>query len=393
MAFSRWQALIPVALLILTFPGGSGSRAWAASASETVGPTQPVQPVRTEKIVSAKIGETREIWVSLPDGYAESGEKYPVLYMMDADFNFNSGLIGGVRYAAVMGLIPELIIVGIKNTDRSKDIFPEEVTYRDGSKDGGRADQYLDFVREELIPHIDKNYRTQDYRVLYGTSNTGFTAVYALFRNPETANAYIAASATLSIPSFRAKRDEWIRGFKGGKRRLVAVMGENDLPTVISQNGVLKEAIDTLAPPDLTGRFLVIENGGHVPADALPRGLGLLFEGWKIVQPLKESTFAEIRAQADGRAGKFGVSGKLPEDDLAILGRSLLGEKKYAKAVEVQQYRVDIYPRSADARVALGDAYLQGGQTAKAREWYNQALAISPEHGAAKTKLGELDKK
>ena len=232
--------------------------------------------------------------------------------MMDGDFNFNSGIIGGVRYAALLGEMPEFIIVGIKNTDRSKDIFPEEITYRDGSKGGGRADQYLDFIREELIPHIDKTYRTENFRVLYGTSNTGFTTVYALFRNPDMANAYIAASATLSIPSFRAKRDEWIRDFKGGKRRLVAVMGENDLPTVLSQNGALKEAIDTLAPPDLTSRFLVIGNGGHVPVDSLRQGLSALFEGWKIGSSLKESNFDEIRKQADQRAEKVRRFGQAP---------------------------------------------------------------------------------
>lgn len=393
MAFPKWPAFIPVALLALTFSGGADSGVPAASAAESTGPTQPILPVRIERITSAKVGETREFWVSLPDGYAESSEKYPVLYMMDADFNFNSGIIGGIRYAALLGEMPEFIIVGIKNTDRSKDIFPEEVTYRDGSKDGGRADRYLDFVREELIPHIDKNYRTQNFRVLYGTSNTGFTTVYALFRNPDMAQAYIAASATLSIPAFRAKRDEWIRDFKGGKRRLVAVMGENDLPTVISQNGALKEALDSLAPPDLTCQFRVIGNGGHVPADSLQLGLSVLFEGWKIVQSIKESTFAEIRKQADRRLEKYGVSGKLPEDDLQGLGRSLLNDKKYAAAIEVLQYRADLYPRSADARVALGDAYHQSGQIAKARECYNQALVLVPGHAIATIKLGELDKK
>jgi len=108
------------------------------------------------------------------------------------------------------GAHAEFIVVGIKNTDRSKDIFPEEITYGDGSKGGGRANQYLDFIREELIPHIEKTYRTEKFRVLFGTSNTGFTAVYALFRNPDMADATITASATLSIPSFRAKRDEWV---------------------------------------------------------------------------------------------------------------------------------------------------------------------------------------
>jgi uncharacterized protein len=387
MDFPKWPVFIRTALLSLAVVG------FGAPAASADGSDVSIQPVRAEKIASAKVGETREFWVSLPDGYSESGEKYPVLYMMDGDFNFNSGLIGGLRFAALMGEMPEFIVVGIKNTDRSKDIFPEEVTYPDGTKDGGRADRYLDFIREELVPHIEKTYRTDNFRVLYGTSNTGFTTVYALFHSPDIAHAYVAASATLSIPLFRTKRDEWIRGFKGGRRRLVMVMGENDLPTVLSHNGALKEALDTLAPPELTCRFRVIGNGGHVPADALEQGLNALFEGWKIALPLNESTFAEIRRLADQRLEKYGVPGKLPEDGLRELGATLLGEKKSAKALEVLQYRSDLYPRSADARVALGDAYRQNGQPGRARECYHQALAIAPGHAAAKSRLAELDKK
>ncbi len=390
MSVGKLPAFISITFLLMAL-GGILSGEPAASSGGPGVSDEPVPPVRVETIASAKIGETREFWISLPDRYSESSEKYPVLYMLDGEFNFNSGAIGGLRHAARMGEIPEFIVVGIKNTDRSKDIFPEVITYADGSKDGGRADKFLDFIREELIPHIDKNYRTGNFRLLYGTSNTGFTAVYALFRNPDLADGYIAASATLSVPFFRAKRDELIRDFKGGKRRLIAVMGENDLPTVLSHNGALKEALDSFAPAGLTCRFLVIQNGGHVPVDSLRQGLGALFEGWKIVQPLKEDNFAEIRAQADRRAEKYGVPGKLPEDDLGELGGNLLGEKKYAKAIEVLQYRAELYPRSADARVALGDAYRRGGQSVKARECYEQALALAPGHAAATSRLKELE--
>jgi predicted alpha/beta superfamily hydrolase len=258
------------------------------SAVYAAGPDLPL-PVRIEKIDSIKIGETREFWVSLPDQYNGSGEKYPVLYMMDGDFNFNSGVIGGLRHAAQMGEIPEFIIVGIKNTDRAKDCFPEELTYNDGSKAGGRADRFLDFIGAELIPHIDKNYRSDKFRVLYGTSNTGFTAVYALFHNPEIANYYIAASATLRVPYFLAKRDQLIRDFKGGKRKLALVMGEDDFPTILSQNGELKEKCDVIAPAGLACRFTVVENAGHVPDEALLQGMRRLFSGWKATKPLKGS--------------------------------------------------------------------------------------------------------
>jgi predicted alpha/beta superfamily hydrolase len=120
-------AVILVALLAL-----------GRTAAEAQTPSLPL-PVRVDTLVSAKVGEPREFWVSLPDRYNDSTERYPVIYMMDGEGNFNSGVIGGVRHAAWLGEIPEFILVGIKNTNRSKDIFPEEVIYQDGSKDGDPA--------------------------------------------------------------------------------------------------------------------------------------------------------------------------------------------------------------------------------------------------------------
>jgi uncharacterized protein len=253
-------------------------------------PRPGISPVRIERIVSARLGETREAWVSLPDRYDETNNKYPVLYMLDGEINFNSGAIGGLRQAASLGEMPDFIVVGVVNTDRSKDIFPEVVTYDDGSKDGGRADAFLDFVGEELIPRVEKAFRTEPLRVLYGTSNTGFTAVYALFRSPRLADVYIAASATLSVPVFRTQRDAWIRAFKEKGRRLILIMGENDLPTILSQNGALKEQCDIVAPAGLSCRMVVIGGGGHVPGDSLVEGLRRAFEGWKPATPLDRKT-------------------------------------------------------------------------------------------------------
>jgi predicted alpha/beta superfamily hydrolase len=360
-------------------------------AAGAAGPSLPL-PVRTERLESARVGEAREFWISLPDGYDASTERYPVVYLMDGDFNFNSGGIGALRHAAQLGEIPEFIIVGIRNTDRSKDIFPEVVTYPDSSRDGGRANQYLDFIHEELMPHIEQTYRTERYRVLYGTSNSGFTAVHALFRTPAMADAYVAASATLSIPSFRRERNDLVRDFKGGRRRLALVMGERDLPTVISLNGALKEQIDQSAPAGLTCRLRVIPNGEHVPANSLVEGLRDLFDGWRITQSLTGETFPEIRAQVDGRLARFGVPGRLPEDALKGLGETLLGEKKLGQAIEVFQYRVQGYPRSPDAQVSLGDAYRQDGKPGQALACYRQALSLAPGHAAATTRLKELEK-
>ena len=169
-------------------------------------------------------------------------------------------------------------------------------------------------------------------------------------------------------------------------------MGEHDFPTVVSHNGMLKEAIGATAPAGLTCRLRVIENGEHVPPDALVEGLRVLFQGWKITRRLTEDSFAEIRAQVDGRLERFGVPGSIDEDALRSLGSSLLGEKKFAKAIEVLEYRVTSYPQSADAQVALGDSYRQSGNVEKARECYTRALALAPGHAAATAGLKEVDR-
>ena len=222
--------------------------------------------------------------------------------MLDGEINFNSGVIGGFRQAGFLGEMPDFIVVGVVNTDRSKDIFPEVVTYGDGTKDGGRADAFLGFIGEELVPRIDKTYRTEPFRVLFGTSNTGFTAVYALFKDPRLANVTIAASATLSVPIFRDNRDAWIRDFKAEDKRLILIMGENDLPTVLSQNGALKEQCDIIAPAGLSCRLAVLRGGGHVPGNSLVEGLRLAFEDWKKAAPLEEKARLEaIKEKREGR--------------------------------------------------------------------------------------------
>ena len=349
-------------------------------------------PVRVEVLDSTKVGESREFWVALPDRYFQTADRYPVVYMMDGDFNFNSGVIGGLRYAAQLGDIPDFIVVGIKNTNRSRDIFPQEIVYGDGSRDGGRANQYLDFIRDELIPYVEKAYRTERFRVLYGTSNTGFTTVYALFRNPEMADAYVAASATLAVPAFQDDLERRVREFGGGTRQLLLVTGEYDLPTIHSLNGALEELIGSTAPAGLTCRLSIIRNGEHVPAESLLSGLRDLFAGWKITQRLSAASFSEIRAQVDGRLTKFGVPGRLPEDGLRDLGATLLREKKHAKAIEVLLYRAESYPDSAEAQISLGEAYQQAGNPLKARDCYRRALSLAPGDPAATTKLRELER-
>ncbi|MGE5360461.1 MAG: tetratricopeptide repeat protein [Bacteroidales bacterium] len=94
----------------------------------------------------------------------------------------------------------------------------------------------------------------------------------------------------------------------------------------------------------------------------------------------------------EARLQRFGLQGPLGEEALRDLAASLLGEKKVAKALEVLEYRATSYPRSAEAQIALGDAYRQSGNVEKARDCYKRALVLAPGHAAATAKLKEVER-
>jgi uncharacterized protein len=150
--------------------------------------------------------------VALPDSYRTSTEAYPVIYVLDGDFNF--GVAAGLtRYSNWFRKVPELIIVGIGYDIETTEEF---VTLRDldfdvpgmpGAASGSAANLFLDALTQEIIPFIDANYRTMPAdRCLQGYSTSGIFVLYALFQQPDAFQRYIAGSAILNVTY-----DYWIQ--------------------------------------------------------------------------------------------------------------------------------------------------------------------------------------
>lgn len=166
----------------------------ALSQEVTIPGTQSKQI--TSSIVS---GQEYQLHIMLPGGYANSTKTYPVVYLMDSqwDFPLVTALYGEQYYD---GFIPQMIIVGVTwggkspNPDslRARDYTPTNVT---GTPQSGGADKFLSFMKEELFPFIEKNYRAdRNDRTLVGCSLGGLFTMYALFTHPEMFQRYVAAS-------------------------------------------------------------------------------------------------------------------------------------------------------------------------------------------------------
>jgi len=150
-----------------------------------------------EKIFPAKnVADTFHIFISMPDDYNTTDKSYPVLYVLDGDVTY--GMAASIaRYLQIGGNIPELIIVGIGygSIDRSSGNKSRR-DYRPIAEGG--AENFLSFLKDELIQYVDSTYRTiRGDRAISGYSSGGLFALYTLFTQPETFNRYIVGSPYL----------------------------------------------------------------------------------------------------------------------------------------------------------------------------------------------------
>ena len=79
------------------------------------------------KINSRILGEERTVLVRVPANYVGRDEKFPVVYMLDAHAPQNSMMVGIIEQQSWGGMMPEMIVVGIQNTNRTRDLTPTKI--------------------------------------------------------------------------------------------------------------------------------------------------------------------------------------------------------------------------------------------------------------------------
>ena len=209
---------------------------------------EPITVGETVKIQSKILGEERTLLVSTPANYAQSSERYPVLYMTDGDSHILHTR-GTVDFLARNGLMPDCIIVGVTNTNRTRDLSPThwDPVREDGTREelpaSGGAPKFLDFFAQELFPYVESHYRTAPYRIFAGHSLGGLLALHVFAARNEMFNAYIAAS-----PALRWDDDYPLRAVSAFlKNMIVSRYGIRPEKVTVAYNAADPAAVET--PP------------------------------------------------------------------------------------------------------------------------------------------------
>jgi predicted alpha/beta superfamily hydrolase len=151
-------------------------------------------PGKREVLRSAVLNEERVVQVVVPESYRPgSAEKYDVLYILDGESNLKT-IADIQQFAQNETYIPPIILVAVLNTDRGRDMTPTQVAQGAGT---GGADKFLSFLKNELVPFVNKSYPVSGNNILYGHSLTGLFSIYALFSEPQLFNYYLAADPSL----------------------------------------------------------------------------------------------------------------------------------------------------------------------------------------------------
>lgn len=189
----RTSTLIASLLVLAALPA-------LTSAQGAPAPPDSVPVHDTLTIASAALGEARRINVFLPPGYDDATARFPVLYMPDGGIDEDfPHVVHTVDSLIALGMIRPVIIVGIPNTERRRDLTGPTRLASDSAiaRRVGGAAAFRGFVRDELIPSIDTRYRTTEERAIVGESLAGLFVVETLLAEPGMFDHYIALDPSL----------------------------------------------------------------------------------------------------------------------------------------------------------------------------------------------------
>ena len=350
----------------------------------------------THEVYSNVLEESREIIVGLPSGYQTSDDTYPVIYLLDGPGHFHH-TTGTARFLARNGRMPDVIVVAIPNTDRTRDLTPPTHVDSLGTfPTAGGADNFLEFISEELKPYVEENFRTRPYSILIGHSFGGLLVNHALVHRPDIFNAYVSISPSLWWDEQRlvAQADSAFNhadSLVGDFYMTMGNEGDEMLGGALKFAGVLEGK----APDSFRWEFNPMEEEDHgsVPHRSTYYGLEKIFEGWHLHDPVglyETGGLTAIDRRFERSSKRFGYERSASGQILSQIGNKALEEKNATEADAIFARIVENDPKSAAGHNGLAEAHALMGHKEVAVEHYKHALSRDPKNKNAREKLTEF---
>jgi predicted alpha/beta superfamily hydrolase len=340
------------------------------------------------KFQSGTLGGEVTYLVHLPDEYENSKKDYPVIYMMNGQSLSSFANASSTLDYLSDERIPDMILVGISNTG----VAARYWSCPDDSGNVIMGDSFSKFLKEDLIPEIKRNYRTNDYKILLGQSNTGLFVLYNLMSCSGMFNAYIVASPMFRwCPQYYAdKTRSFLSTSPALKKKLYVAYGDLDYVEVVRYMDDFEDVLKQ-SPAGFKYKVDLIENAGHVPFITLNNALLYLFSECTLDAERKKLSIPEIKSHFDKLSSDYGFVVVPKAGVLFDMAIDKKNEKEFDRAIELFTYLNSLYPGSEVYYHVLGMTYLQKGDTDMAKSSFIESLKINPDFMEAKKELDKLN--
>lgn len=378
---------------------------------------------KMDRIESKILGETRPLMIYVPNNGPNSifaKKKYPVVYLLDGDSHFTS-IVGMLERFSGNSITPEMIVVAIPNTNRTRDLTPTKGQPDPPMVPKGLADQsgggknFLAFLEQELLPYINKKYPTEPYNVLIGHSFGGLFVMDVLLDKPELFNGYISIDPSMwwndknlltAYKSANLKDDKYKHRslYLGIANTLEKGM---DTVSVKQEKGPMVNHINSIfetrdflkhkSKGQLSFASKYYENDTHNSVALITAydGLRFIFDFYRFDIDFGEimndntTIVDDIKTHYANASEALGYENKPDESMLNGMGYQLMSMDKLDLAGEFFKMNIAYYPKSFNVYDSYGDYFIATNNKAKAIENFEKALALE-ENPASREKLERL---
>lgn len=380
---------------------------------------------KTDSLYSKLLQEERRFWVHVPKSLNDSlyGKRiYPVIYLLDGNDHFYSVS----DFEQFMGdnsgrmKCPDMIVVGIFNTDRTRDLTPTHASSSSEDsafvKSSGGGERFTNFLQHELIPYIEARYPVAPYRMFIGHSFGGLMAINTLINHSDLFNSYVAIDPGMWWDDQHLlKHADSVLGQRKFFNKTLFLSIANTMQagmdtTLVRQDTSeftlhirsILQFSDCLKKHANNGlrwscKYYPDDDHGSVPLISEYDAIRFIFQDYHFAEYPKlfdgavslDSTVKMVTRHFQKVSQQMGYNVLPPERMISGIANWLTHIKIYDRAYAFLQMNLQNYPGSFHALNDMGDFYMAKGEKKLAKVYYVKALAIR-NYADTKQKLTQL---
>lgn len=379
-----------------------------------------------DSVFSKVLNENRKIWIHLPRSAQKTGfakQKYPVVYLLDGDAHFTStvGIIEQLSEINGNTNCPEMIVVGITNTNRNRDLTPTHSDIdlpfvpKNLSEQSGGGENFAVFLEKELIPYIDNKYPTAPYKILIGHSFGGLTALNILTNHTRLFNSYVAIDPSMwwdhqnflavttkkletknlsNISLFMAAANTMDENMNIVKVRRDTTVFTRHIRSILDFNDFLNK--NKKGNLNYDYKYYNDDNHGSVPLIATYDAIRFIFKFNQLKLSIPEqinfnkTVFTKIEKHFTEVSKHLGYTVSVPESMVNTYAYQSLGKKDMELAGYLFKLNVANYSQSPNVYDSLGDFYAANGEKENAISNYKKVLVLDKDFPETKEKIDRL---